>query len=126
MDILAISCDSFNEDTNSSIGRCQGNNNHLNSLVWVRNWCNQYKVAFKINSVVNTYNWKEDMAEEIQELNPIRWKVRCDKGGVAEPIIYSYTIKAGCIVGAYTLRQGNRRLTPTKPLQLFGAKNSII
>lgn len=76
LDILAISCDSFNEDTNFTIGRCQDGKNHLSSLKAVRNWCDQYRVAFKINTVVNTHNWKEDMAEEILELNPIRWKVR--------------------------------------------------
>jgi len=41
----------------------------------IRSWCHQYKVAFKINSVVNTYNIDEDMTEWILKLNPIRWKV---------------------------------------------------
>ena len=75
LDILAISCDSFSEETNFTIGRRQGNKNHLASLKLVRNWCTQYKVAFKINTVVNTHNLEENMAEQIQELNPIRWKV---------------------------------------------------
>lgn len=75
LDILAISCDSFNEETNFTIGRCQGNKNHLASLKSVQCWCHQYKVAFKINTVVNTHNLDEDMTEEILELNPIRWKV---------------------------------------------------
>lgn len=75
LDILAISCDSFNENTNITIGRQQGNRNHLNSLKSVQSWCRQYKVAFKINTVVNTYNWEEDMTMEIMELNPVRWKV---------------------------------------------------
>ena len=75
LDILAISCDSFSEETNFTIGRHQGYKNHLNSLILVQNLCQQYKVAFKINTVVNTYNWKEDMSKEILELNPVRWKV---------------------------------------------------
>lgn len=76
LDILAISCDSFNEDTNFAIGRCQGGKNHLNSLKSVRSWCSQYRVAFKMNTVVNTHNLEEDMTEEILDLTPIRWKVR--------------------------------------------------
>jgi radical S-adenosyl methionine domain-containing protein 2 len=75
LDILAISCDSFDESTNAQIGRYHKHNDHLNSLKLIRNWCQIYKVAFKINTVVNVYNWEEDMSREILELNPIRWKV---------------------------------------------------
>ncbi|GAA6108718.1 radical S-adenosyl methionine domain-containing protein 2 [Tachysurus ichikawai] len=75
LDILAISCDSFNEETNQTIGRAQGKKSHIDNLGKVRNWCRQYRVAFKINSVINTYNVHEDMTERISELNPVRWKV---------------------------------------------------
>ena len=33
------------------------------------------QVAFKLNTVVNVYNVDEDMAAQINELNPVRWKV---------------------------------------------------
>ncbi|XP_036398484.1 radical S-adenosyl methionine domain-containing protein 2 [Megalops cyprinoides] len=75
LDILAISCDSFEEDTNKLIGRTQGRKSHLDNLYKVRNWCTEYKVAFKINSVINTFNVDEDMREHISELCPVRWKV---------------------------------------------------
>ena len=75
LDILAISCDSFNEETNIEIGRRQGNKNHLSGLCRIREWCRDYRVAFKINTVVNTHNLEEDMSQEIMELSPIRWKV---------------------------------------------------
>ncbi len=75
LDILAISCDSFDEDTNQLIGRAQGRKSHLDNLYKIRNWCKQYKVAFKINSVINTFNVDEDMAESITQLDPVRWKV---------------------------------------------------
>ncbi|XP_072221698.1 S-adenosylmethionine-dependent nucleotide dehydratase RSAD2 [Leuresthes tenuis] len=75
LDILAISCDSFNEETNQVIGRAQGRKSHVDNLYKIRNWCQQYKVAFKINSVINTFNIDEDMTEEINQLNPVRWKV---------------------------------------------------
>jgi radical S-adenosyl methionine domain-containing protein 2 len=75
LDILAVSCDSFNEATNKTIGRGQGNRNHVKKLMKICNWCHQYRVAFKINTVVNTYNVEEDMTEQIVKLNPVRWKV---------------------------------------------------
>jgi hypothetical protein len=88
LDILAISCDSFNEGTNFTIGRCQGSKNHLSSLKTVQSWCKQYQVAFKINTVVNTHNVEENMAEEILELNPIRWKVRYQNGHTEAWLLY--------------------------------------
>ena len=85
LDILAISCDSFQTETNHLIGRHRnGNqikiddgkgNDHLESLERVRGWCRDYRVAFKINSVINVYNVDEDMNDQIQQLNPVRWKV---------------------------------------------------
>ncbi|XP_013398024.1 radical S-adenosyl methionine domain-containing protein 2 [Lingula anatina] len=75
LDILAISCDSFDFETNDLIGRKQGQKDHVASLLKVHDWCNQYKVAFKINTVVNTYNKHEDMTEQIQQLQPVRWKI---------------------------------------------------
>lgn len=81
LDILAISCDSFDEATNQLIGRAQGRKSHLDSLYKIRNWCQQYKVAFKINSVINTFNVDEDMTESITQLGPVRWKVQRQEGG---------------------------------------------
>ena len=75
MDILAISCDSFDEGVNIKIGRHHPKQRHLDILRRVRDWCTKYHVAFKINTVVNSYNKDEDMSEAITELNPIRWKV---------------------------------------------------
>ncbi|XP_022108160.1 radical S-adenosyl methionine domain-containing protein 2-like [Acanthaster planci] len=75
LDILAISCDSFNPEVNERIGRQQGQKNHLDSLQRVRDLCSTYKVAFKINSVINTHNKDEDMVDYITNLNPVRWKV---------------------------------------------------
>jgi len=44
LDILAVSCDSFNAETNELIGRQRGSRDHLESLMKVRQWCTQYKV----------------------------------------------------------------------------------
>lgn len=75
LDILAISCDSFDDETNQTIGRVQGKKSHIENLYKVQNWCREYRVAFKINSVINTFNVHEDMTEHIAGLNPVRWKV---------------------------------------------------
>jgi len=39
------------------------------------------QVAFKLNTVVNAYNVDEDMASQVVELNPVRWKVNHDRYG---------------------------------------------
>jgi radical S-adenosyl methionine domain-containing protein 2 len=73
VDILAISVDSFDESTNIEIGRGEGE--HLKSLHQVADWCVEYGIKFKINTVVNVHNVEEDMSERIAALKPARWKV---------------------------------------------------
>ncbi|EPQ08443.1 Radical S-adenosyl methionine domain-containing protein 2 [Myotis brandtii] len=85
LDILAISCDSFNEDVNVLIGRGQGRLNHVENLRKLRRWCREYRVAFKINSVINRFNVDEDMRAHIQELNPVRWKVSASGSPTVPP-----------------------------------------
>ncbi|KAF1949821.1 radical SAM enzyme [Byssothecium circinans] len=80
LDILAISCDSFDAETNHKIGRGEDNgkgkvNTHVEYLFRVAEWCRKYNIKFKLNTVVNTYNWDEDMVEHIERLAPFRWKV---------------------------------------------------
>uniref|UniRef100_A0A7M4ELT7 S-adenosylmethionine-dependent nucleotide dehydratase RSAD2 n=1 Tax=Crocodylus porosus TaxID=8502 RepID=A0A7M4ELT7_CROPO len=75
LDILAISCDSFDEEVNALIGRGQGKKSHVENLQKLRKWCQEYGVAFKLNSVINRFNVEEDMNEQIKALNPVRWKV---------------------------------------------------
>lgn len=76
VDMLAVSCDSFDEDTNRAIGRRQSaRTDHVAKLYEVREWCAQYRVAFKMNTVVNVFNVHEDFTEHIAGLRPVRWKV---------------------------------------------------
>jgi len=72
LDILAVSCDSFNEKTNIEIGRGKGE--HCSKLPDINSWCYHYSIQFKLHSVINKYNWEEDMNVHIRELNPVRWK----------------------------------------------------
>ena len=41
----------------------------------MRDWCEEYNVLFKLNTVVNKFNYQEDMVEPLKKLNPVRWKV---------------------------------------------------
>lgn len=72
VDIIAISCDSFNEEVNSKIGR--GTGKHISKLVEVRQMCRDYGIKFKLNTVVNRYNFDEDMNSSVEILDPFRWK----------------------------------------------------
>lgn len=73
VDIIAVSCDSFNEETNIKIGRGKGN--HVQQVKKVAELCKQFGVKFKINTVCNKYNVDEDMTNQIADLSPCRWKV---------------------------------------------------
>ncbi|KAK5129840.1 hypothetical protein LTR08_002777 [Meristemomyces frigidus] len=72
VDVMGISCDSFNEDTNEAIGRGSGRN--VEQLFAIRQWCLELGIKFKLNTVVCKLNWQEDMVATIAELDPFRWK----------------------------------------------------
>ena len=75
IDILGVSCDSFDEEVNKKIGRHARGRSHVETMRKVHQWCLDYNVYFKINSVINAFNVEENMSELIMELNPIRWKI---------------------------------------------------
>lgn len=72
VDLLAVSCDSFNEQTNIQIGRGSGDN--VRELFAIRDWCREFGIKFKLNTVVCRYNFDEYMADRVAELQPFRWK----------------------------------------------------
>lgn len=72
LDILAVSCDSFNEETNIAIGR--GTGQHIPKLFQISEWCREYGILFKLNTVVCKPNVFEDMNEQVARLAPYRWK----------------------------------------------------
>jgi len=77
LDILAVSCDSFNPDVLRSMGRCTktGETDHIEQTKRVRDWCELYNVAFKMNTVVTAHNVDENICEQVRMLRPKRWKV---------------------------------------------------
>jgi radical S-adenosyl methionine domain-containing protein 2 len=74
IDILAISCDSFDPETNIKIGRGRSGEN-VEQLTKVAGWCQQFGIKFKVNTVVCSLNWDEDMTRPITQFQPFRWKV---------------------------------------------------
>ena len=72
VDVLGVSCDSFDEDTNIKIGRGTGEN--VTQLFRIRGWCRNFGIKFKLNTVVCSYNWQEDMCNTVAQLDPFRWK----------------------------------------------------
>ena len=60
-------------ETNKKIGRgTEGDN--VEKLFQIREWCKEYNIKFKLNTVVCNLNKDENMVENIQKLNPDRWK----------------------------------------------------
>lgn len=73
IDIIAVSCDSFDEETNVKIGRGKGT--HLDDVRKLSERCKARGIKLKINTVVNRHNFKEDMNQQIEAIAPFRWKV---------------------------------------------------
>lgn len=69
VDMLGVSCDSFDERTNVAIGRGTGDN--VAQLFRIRDWCRELGILFKLNTVVCTHNWQEDMADMVAKLDPV-------------------------------------------------------
>jgi len=77
LDWIAISIDSLNRETNSSIGRALSGKHALSADFYdvIIRKIKAYGYGLKINTVVNKYNYLENMLHFIQKANPKRWKV---------------------------------------------------
>ena len=73
LDILGVSCDSAIDEVNKKIGR--GNGKHVEYIKKAAALAHKYKVIFKLNTVVNRYNFNENMIELVNTIKPIRWKI---------------------------------------------------
>lgn len=75
VDVLGVSVDSFDSSTNAAIGRGgDANNKHAERVLRVRDMCCQHGILFKMNTVVCSLNWEEDMNEQVEKIDPYRWK----------------------------------------------------
>lgn len=79
LDILGISCDTIDPSTNLAHGRyAKGNigpSKELNRLGKTAELCRKYGIKLKINTVVTKVSKDEIMAELINKIQPMRWKV---------------------------------------------------
>ncbi|KAL3926294.1 MAG: hypothetical protein SGARI_005655, partial [Bacillariaceae sp.] len=89
VDVLGISVDSFDDATNAAIGRgdtreqqskrssssSSSHNQHVDRVLKVRELCRKHDIIFKLNTVVCSLNWEEDMTAQVKRLEPQRWKV---------------------------------------------------
>jgi len=73
VDIIALSCDSFDDEINKTLGRGKGT--HIKSMKEAASFIKKYGIKFKLNSVICSLNWEENMKTHITELEPFRWKV---------------------------------------------------
>ncbi|PGH17528.1 hypothetical protein AJ79_01128 [Helicocarpus griseus UAMH5409] len=71
-DIIAVSCDSLNEQTNIEIGR--GSGNQVDQMLRIADWCREFGIKFKLNTVVCNLNYMEDINAMVEKLQPFRWK----------------------------------------------------
>jgi radical S-adenosyl methionine domain-containing protein 2 len=56
LDIMAISCDSFEVETNIELGRAEhGKGTHIGRVFQVADWCRARGIRVKINSVITRY-----------------------------------------------------------------------
>jgi radical S-adenosyl methionine domain-containing protein 2 len=76
LDILALSVDSVNDETNISSGRAQMNVTLKNEQIEeIATACKIFGVHLKVNTVVSKYNQHETLSEFINKLSPFRWKI---------------------------------------------------
>ena len=57
--MLGVSCDSFDENTNRLIGRHnrarpEADGEQVAHALRVRDWCDEFNIKYKLNTVVNT------------------------------------------------------------------------
>jgi radical S-adenosyl methionine domain-containing protein 2 len=79
LDILGLSIDSMNDETNIKIGRATltlklPKYNEIIALVKLAKKVNP-KIKIKINTVVNRFNFNENMRDLIKDINPDKWKI---------------------------------------------------
>jgi radical S-adenosyl methionine domain-containing protein 2 len=77
LDWLGISIDSVNSETNRFIGRHNPRGKTLSRQDYLdrARWIKEEHIRLKINTVVSSLNWQEDMSRFIATTQPSRWKI---------------------------------------------------
>ena len=76
LDILALSVDTLNYDTNIKIGSNQrGKVLDIDKVKEIAEACHYSGIKLKINTVVSSFNKDEKLTDFINEITPFRWKI---------------------------------------------------
>lgn len=73
IDWIGLSIDSGNEITQQLLGR--GTGNHVSLILKKARMVKEFSINLKINTVVTSLNYQEDMNWLIERLKPDRWKI---------------------------------------------------
>ena len=84
---------------------------HIEQLYKIRDWCATYGILFKLNSVILSYNYTEDMNMAIKRLQPYRWKC------------FQVLIVAGENDSDQTLRNARNMTITAEQFKLFCVKH---
>lgn len=72
LDWIALSIDSPNEATEIELKRGEGD--HISNCKEIASWAHELGIRLKINSVITSLNYTQNMKNMILELKPDRWK----------------------------------------------------
>lgn len=72
IDWIGISIDSQHDEVEEWLGR--GGNGHTEMVKTVAKWCHEFGIRLKVNTVVTSVNYQENLTDLIIELGPDRWK----------------------------------------------------
>ena len=70
---MGLSIDSPDEKSQHALGR--GNGNHVSRTTKLSEKCHKLGLRIKLNTVLTSYTWKQDMTALILKLHPERWKI---------------------------------------------------
>lgn len=73
LDWVGLSIDSADERVQAELGRGRGD--HVHRALMLADRCRQLGVRLKLNTVVTSLNWEENMSTLVRLLRPERWKV---------------------------------------------------
>lgn len=76
LDIIGLSIDSIDDETNIKSGRSQaGKVIKTEHIIEIANACKIFGVHLKVNTVVSRYNQHETLTNLINTIRPFRWKI---------------------------------------------------
>lgn len=73
VDWVGLSVDSANEETQAALGR--GNGDHVRRSIEHFQLLHSRGIHVKLNTVVTSLNWQEDMTDFVMKVQPERWKI---------------------------------------------------